>query len=66
MTTQTLTIGKRRFVLIPERDFQRLRKRAGEGTVRPEFAADAMRELKAYRKTGRAANWADVKRKLGL
>ncbi len=66
MVTQTLTIGKRRFVVVPERDFQRLQKQAGEKTVRREFAEEAMRELKAYRKTGKAAKWTDVKRKLGL
>ena len=66
MFTQTLTIGKRRFVIVPERDFRRLQKRSGEGIVRPEFAEEAMRELKAYRKTGKAANWTEVKRKLGL
>jgi hypothetical protein len=66
MLTQTLTIGKRRFVLVPERDFQRLQKQAGRTAVRPEFAEEAMRELKTYRKTRKAANWTDVKRKLGL
>jgi hypothetical protein len=66
MTTQTLTLGKRRFVVLPERDFQRLQKRAGRVQVRPEFAKEAMKELQAYRKTGKAANWTDVKRKLGL
>ena len=64
--TQTLTIGKRRFVLIPEREFQRLQKRAAGKQVRPEFAQDAMRELRNYRKSGKAAKWSDVKRKLGL
>jgi hypothetical protein len=66
MITQTLTIGKRRFVLMPERDFQRLQKRAGGRVVHPEFAREAMRELQVYRKTGKAADWTDVKRKLGL
>ena len=66
MTTQTLVIGRRRFVVVPEREFRRLQKLAGEGEVRPEFAEEAMRELKAYRKTGKAADWADVKHKLGL
>ena len=56
MTTQTLTIGKRRFVLVSERDFQRLQKQASQRAVRPEFAEQAMRELQAYRKTGKAAN----------
>jgi hypothetical protein len=66
MPIQTLTIGKRRFVVMPEREFRRLQKRAGQTAVRPEFAQEAMRELKAYRKTGKAADWADVKRKMGL
>lgn len=66
MITQTLTIGKRRFVAVPECDFQRLQKRADEGAARAEFAEEAMRELKAYRKTGKAASWIDLKGKLGL
>ncbi|HEY3244953.1 MAG TPA: hypothetical protein VGM03_16550 [Phycisphaerae bacterium] len=66
MNTQTLTIGKRRFVIVPEREFLKLQKRAGEAAVRKEFAAEALRELRLYRKTGKAANWLDVKRKLGL
>ena len=71
MTHQTLTIGKRRFVLVLERDFQRLQKKAAQknvakNEVKPEFALDAMRELTAYRKTGKAADWNIVKRRLGL
>jgi hypothetical protein len=65
MNMQTLTLGKRRFVVIPEREFHRLQKKAGVA-VSPEFAEDAMRELKSYRRTGKAAKWSDVKRKLGL
>jgi hypothetical protein len=66
MTAQTLKIGKRRFVLLPERDFLRLQKKAGEEVVRPEFMKEVLRELKAYRKTGRGTPWEDVKRRLGL
>lgn len=66
MTIQTLTIGKRRFVLVPERDFQRLQKRAAQNVVRPEFAKEALRELEAYRRTGEAAEWSSVRRRLGL
>jgi len=66
MTAMTLTIGKRRFVVLPETEFRRLQKRAGEKTVRPELAEEAMRELRVYRKTGKAANWTDFRRKLGL
>lgn len=66
MTIQTLTIAKQRFVLVPERDFKRLQKQAGQNAIRPEFAEDAMCELKTYRKTGKAADWSTVKRRLGL
>ena len=66
MLTQTLMLGKRRFVVVPEREFLRLQKKAGEGTVRAEFAEEAMRELRTYQKTGKAADWNDVKHKLGL
>ncbi len=66
MVAQTLTIGKRRFVLVPERDFRRLQKRAGGREVRAEFGEEAMRELKAYRRTGKAADWKAVKHRLGL
>jgi hypothetical protein len=40
--------------------------RVGRSQVRPEVAEEATREVKAYRKTHKAANWTDVKRKLGL
>jgi hypothetical protein len=63
--TQTLTIRKRRFVLVPEKEFQRLQKRA-EHQVRPEFGREAMIALRDYKKSGKAAKWADVQRKLGL
>ena len=66
MTTQILTIGKRRFVVVPEQDFLKLQKRAAKETVRSEFAEDAMKELRKYRKTGVATPWPKVKRKLGL
>ncbi|HEY8665231.1 MAG TPA: hypothetical protein VIL86_01140 [Tepidisphaeraceae bacterium] len=63
METQTLTLGKRRFIVVPERDFRRLQKQASESAVRSEFAEEAMRELRAYRKTRKAAEWNDIKRK---
>jgi len=63
MTTQTLTIGKRRFVLVAESEFRKLQKRAASREVLPGFAKSAMRELSAYRRTGRAAKWSDVKRR---
>ena len=32
--------------------------------MRSEFGQEAMRELKAYRKSGKAADWNDVNRKV--
>ncbi len=66
MTIQKLRIGKRRFVLLAESDFQQLQKKAKRRVVRPEFALEAMRGLRAYRKTRKAADWPRVKRRLGL
>jgi hypothetical protein len=66
MTFQTLTLGKRKFVVVPESEFLRLQKRAAGNQVRADFGDDAMNELRAYRKTGNAKNWTNVKRKLGL
>jgi hypothetical protein len=34
--------------------------------MRPELARTAMKELRRYRKTGKAMPWPQVKRKLGL
>jgi hypothetical protein len=66
MNAQTLTIGKRRFVVLAEGDYNRLVKSAKEQSVRSEFAEDAMRELRAYRKTRKAKTWDQVKSRLGL
>ena len=74
MPEQTLTLGRRRFVLVPERDYLKLQKLAGRAAakntsarrVNAEFAEDAIRELRSYRKTRKAAKWAEVKAKLGL
>lgn len=66
METQTLIIGKRRFVVVPEREFLKLQRQATESEVRRSFGEQAMRDLEKYRTTGKAANWNDVKQKLGL
>lgn len=66
MTTQTLTIGKRRFVVVAERDFARLQKLAGKQQVRALFADDAMKDLRAYRRTRQATDWKRIKRRLGI
>ena len=65
MATQVLTIGKRRFVLLPEREFLKLKEQADSAQVHPQFAADAMKQLQAYRKTGVATPWPKIKRKSG-
>jgi len=61
MVPQTLVIGKRRYVVVPERDFRRLQKQAARRAVRPEFAEEAMRELRDYRRTGKAADWRAIR-----
>jgi hypothetical protein len=71
MTTQTLIVGKRRFVLLSERDFLKLQSAAHSPKRKPakvhtEFAEDAKRQLDAYRRTGKAADWKDVRAKLGI
>ncbi len=66
MTVQTLTIGKHRFVLLRERDFLKLRQRGEGSEIRPAVARDAMKELRHYRRTGKARNWTKVKADLGL
>jgi hypothetical protein len=66
MTVQTLTIGKQKFVLVAERDFKQLQRRAQCREVRPDIAEDAMKQLARYRKTRKAKAWEQVKRRLGL
>ena len=65
MTVQTIEIGRKKFVLLAEGDFRKLQKRAAAGEVRPDFAEEAMKELRAYRKTGKARRWEQVKADLG-
>ncbi len=74
MSEQTLTLAGRRFVVLPERDYLKLRQLASKATekrtptrqVNSKFAQDAMQALHIYRKTRKAAKWSDVKAKLGL
>ena len=54
MPAQVLTIGRRRFVLFPEREYQRLQKHAQTQRINDTFAQEAMQELRQYRKTGKA------------
>jgi hypothetical protein len=70
MTVTNLKIGNRKFVVVPERDFDRLRKESSqyrqiveEDRVLGELAE---KELKAYRKSGGGTPWAQIKRGVGL
>ncbi len=71
MTVQTLTLGKNKFVVVPEREFDRLRRENAQ--YRAMLNEDrrlgklAEKELKAHRKSGRKGTaWEAVKNELGL
>jgi len=71
MTIANLKIGRQRFVVVAERDFERLRKENQQ--FRQLLAEDralgklAERELKAFRKNGsKGHSWEKVKKELGL
>ena len=71
MTVASLKIGKRRFVVVPERDFNRLRKENLQyrGLLSEDAALGklAEKELKAFRKRGGGGiPWTQVKKELGL
>jgi len=71
MTVANLKIGQRNFVVIPERDFDRIqlestqyRRLLKEDRALGELA---MKELKAFRKNGsKGIPWEKVKQELGL
>jgi hypothetical protein len=70
MTIANLKIGQQKFVVLRQRDFQKLqqeneryRRMVEEDRVLGELA---MKELKAYRKSGKGTPWEKVKRELGL
>ena len=44
MTEQTVMLGKRKFILLPERDFRRWQAKAGLGAVRTKRAVRAVRK----------------------
>ena len=71
MTVSNLKIGRRSFVVVPERDFDRmLRESRGYRQLLNEDAALgklAEKELKAFRNSGsKGIPWAQVKKELGL
>jgi hypothetical protein len=71
MTVANLKIGKRNFVVVPERDFDRMQRENQQyRRLLNEDAALgclAEKELKAFRKSGgKGIPWAQVKKELGL
>ena len=71
MTVANLKIGKQKFVVVPERDFDRLqkevaryRRRAMEDQMLGQLAE---KELRGFRKSGRKGiPWEKVRKNLGL
>lgn len=69
---QKLVVSGRRFVIVPEADYLRLAKAAGakkakqEPEVHPAVIAEAMRELREYKRTGKATEWSEFRKTLGL
>jgi hypothetical protein len=71
MAVANLKIGRRKFVVVPERDFIRIqresehyRRLVNEDRILGELAE---KELKAFRKNGRPGTpWEQVKKELGL
>jgi hypothetical protein len=71
MTVSNIKIGRRKFVVVPERDFDRMQtdsKRYQE-LVKEDRALGklAEKELRAFRKSGdKGIPWEQVKKELGL
>lgn len=71
MTVANLKIGQRNFVVVPERDFDRIQRESAQyrRLVKEDRALGeiATKELKAFRKGGsRGIAWEKVKQELGL
>jgi hypothetical protein len=71
MSVANLKIGKRSFVVVPARDFDRMRRENQQyrRLVREDTALGnlAEKELKAFRKSGgKGTPWEQVKKELGL
>ena len=71
MTVANLKIGQRHFVVIPERDFDRMRRenKRYRQMVEEDHALGALaeKELKAFRKGGgKSGSWKQVKKELDV
>jgi hypothetical protein len=70
MTIANLKIGQQKYVVLREKDFHKIQQESRryqrmveEDRVLGELA---MKELRAYRKTGKGTPWEEVKKKLGF
>jgi hypothetical protein len=63
MTMQTLTLGKQKFVVVPEKDFRRLQKLAEE--VCDQDRGDVA-EATRRKARGPSRPYAELRKKLGL
>ena len=63
MTIQTVRLGKKKFVIVPEEDFRRLQMRAEE--VSEQDKGD-IAEAKRRKAAGPAKQYAALRKKLGL
>jgi hypothetical protein len=71
MTTATLKIGRQNFIVVPERDFDRMTRENEQykKLVNEDHALGqlAEKELKSFRKKGsKGTPWETVKKQLGL
>jgi PHD/YefM family antitoxin component YafN of YafNO toxin-antitoxin module len=62
MTVGTLKVGKREFVVLPRREYERLAARLAEDARDARLAKAA---LAHYRKTGQGATLEELERKYG-
>ena len=66
MTMQTLTIGKRQFVLLPKRDFERLAAQARRQAEQDRQDAGDVAESRRRRKEPGGTPLVQVRKRLGL
>jgi hypothetical protein len=63
MTFQTLTLGKRKFVVVPEKDFRQLQQEAEKITAQDR---GDIAEAKRRKAAGPSRPYAELQKKLGL
>jgi hypothetical protein len=66
MTTQTLKIGGRQFVVVPQRDFDRLRAQAERQEKQDRQDAGDVAEAKRRKARGGSKPYSELRKKLGL